>query len=149
MQSGVALISVLLLVVIVSVLSISMTRNQNFAIHQVRNGYDFSQTNLYTLGGEELARQILWQDHQESEGLDHLNEVWAEKDLYFEAVVALKSSQVYDLFVQTHELAQPNPNKPEFFILGYRVFLGKLVGKKASFFGKTCRKKSEFFWGNL
>ena len=84
MQSGVALISVLLLVVIVSVLSISMTRNQNFAIHQVRNGYDFSQTNLYTLGGEELARLILWQDHQESEGLDHLNEVWAEKDLYFE-----------------------------------------------------------------
>ncbi|RPG50349.1 MAG: general secretion pathway protein GspK [Gammaproteobacteria bacterium TMED1] len=84
MESGVALISVLLLVVIVTVLSVSMIQNQNFATHQIRNSYDFTQTNLYALGGEELARQILWQDFQDSPGIDHLNEEWAEKNLYFE-----------------------------------------------------------------
>ena len=83
-ESGVALISVLLLVVIVTVLSVSMIQNQNFAIHQIRNSYDFTQTNLYALGGEELARQILWQDFQDSPGIDHLNEEWAEKNHYFE-----------------------------------------------------------------
>ena len=84
MESGVALISVLLLVVIVTVLSVSMIQNQNFAIHQIRNSYDFTQTNLYALGGEELARQILWQDFQDSPGIDHLNEEWAEKNHHFE-----------------------------------------------------------------
>ncbi|MAI42294.1 MAG: hypothetical protein CMP95_07530 [Gammaproteobacteria bacterium] len=84
MESGVALISVLLLVVIITVVCVSMIRNQNFAIHQVRNSYGHTQVALYALGGEELARQILWQDHTDSPGIDHLKEPWAKKNIYFE-----------------------------------------------------------------
>jgi len=82
-QQGVALISVLLVVVIATVLSVSMIRHQNLTIHKARNVSDHSQAKQYAIGGEELARQILWQDTYSST-VDHLQEDWAAGDLVFD-----------------------------------------------------------------
>ncbi len=77
-QRGVALISVLLIVVIATVLSIAMIKHQNLSIHRARNSVDHGQARQYALGGEELARQILWEDFTENDQRDHLLEQWAE-----------------------------------------------------------------------
>ena len=83
-QQGVALLSVLLVVVIATVLSVSMIRHQNLTIHKARNVSDHGQAKQYAIGGEELARQILWLDTDSSPEVDHLQEDWAAGDLVFE-----------------------------------------------------------------
>jgi general secretion pathway protein K len=83
-QSGVALISVLLVVVIATILSVSMIRHQNLTIHSVRNAFDRSQAVQYALGGEELARQILYSDRDSNDPRDHLQEEWAQERMLFE-----------------------------------------------------------------
>lgn len=96
-QQGVALISVLLVVVIATVLSVSMIRHQNLTIHKARNVYDQAQAAQYALGGEELARQILWQDFKDAPEVDHLQEDWADKELFFEFEDGDVSVEINDL----------------------------------------------------
>jgi general secretion pathway protein K len=83
-QQGVALITVLLVVVIATVLGVSMATDQHFAINRARTFFDQGIVRQYALGGEELARQILHQDFIESPETDHLAENWAARDLRFE-----------------------------------------------------------------
>ena len=59
---GVALISILLVVVIATVLGVKMTTEQHFSINRARNYFDQVKVHQYALGGEELARQILYKD---------------------------------------------------------------------------------------
>lgn len=83
-QNGVALITVLLIVVIAVLLGVSMSTSQNLAIHRTRNYLDQAQLRQYVIGGEELARQILHEDFVESPTKDHLLEVWASQELNYE-----------------------------------------------------------------
>lgn len=83
-QGGVALVSILLLVAMVTVLSASMLKEQKDAIASARNFMERTQAEQYALGGEELARQLLHQDLAESDGRDHLAEPWASQELRFE-----------------------------------------------------------------
>ena len=63
-QAGVALVSVLLVVAIGTVLAVSMIQEQ-YASIQISRGYlSRTQANQYALGGEELARQILYADFE-------------------------------------------------------------------------------------
>ena len=64
-QGGVALISVLLIVVIATVLGVAMTREQNYAITRARLFLEQTRVHQYALGGEELARQILHADFRQ------------------------------------------------------------------------------------
>lgn len=81
---GVALITILLVVVIATVLGVSMTSDQHFAISRAQNFQAQSVVRQYALGGEELARQILYQDFIDAPEVDHLNEAWAAEDLRFD-----------------------------------------------------------------
>ncbi len=83
-ENGVALITILLVVVIATVLGVAMVRDQNMMILKARNFFNQSQARQYALGGEELARQILWQDFQEDLKKDHLLEDWAEQEMQFD-----------------------------------------------------------------
>ena len=83
-QGGVALISVLLIVVIATVLGVAMTREQNYAITRARLFLEQTRVHQYALGGEELARQILHADFDKSPLKDALDEDWAQQDLQFE-----------------------------------------------------------------
>ena len=81
---GVALITILLIVVIATVLGVAMTNDQHFAINRAQTFHSQSLVRQYALGGEELARQILHQDFVDAPETDHLGEAWAANDLRFE-----------------------------------------------------------------
>tara|TARA_R110002072_G_scaffold113986_1_gene243819 strand:+ start:7025 stop:8002 length:978 start_codon:yes stop_codon:yes gene_type:complete len=83
-QEGVALITILLVVVIATVLGVSMTTDQHFAINRARTFFDQGIVHQYALGGEELARQILHQDFVDEPTVDHKGENWAATDLHFD-----------------------------------------------------------------
>jgi general secretion pathway protein K len=96
-QRGVALISVLLIVVIATILGVSMSREQNFAIIRARMFVEQSRVQQYALGGEELARQILFEDFVEAGDKDTLVEGWAGDDLRFEFEDGQVSLRIEDL----------------------------------------------------
>ena len=83
-ESGVALITILLVVVIATVLGVTIVKDQNTTLLRARSFFDQSQAKQYALGGEELARQILWEDFDSGEKKDHLGEAWASQELQFE-----------------------------------------------------------------
>lgn len=83
-QSGVALITILLVVVIATVLGVSMITEQNFAINRAQSSFNQTIARQYTLGGEELARQVLHQDFTEAPEIDHLGEDWSQGVSQFE-----------------------------------------------------------------
>ena len=58
-QQGVALITILLVVVIATILGVSMTTAQKFAISRARSFFDQGIVRQYAYGGEKLARQVL------------------------------------------------------------------------------------------
>jgi general secretion pathway protein K len=96
-QRGVALISVLLIVVIATILGVSMSREQNFAIIRARMFVEQSRVQQYALGGEELARQMLFEDFAEAGDKDTLIEGWAGDDLRFEFEDGEVSLRIEDL----------------------------------------------------
>ena len=96
-QRGVALITVLLVVVIATLLGTSMSTAQNLAIHRARNYLDQAQVRQYVGGGEELARQILFEDFAETPTKDHLLEVWASQELNYEYEDGEISLRIIDL----------------------------------------------------
>ena len=96
-EKGVALITILLVVVIATVLGVSMTREQNFAINRARTSFDQGIVRQYAYGGEELARQILYEDFSEGLGIDHLQENWASRELKFDFAEGEIELQIEDL----------------------------------------------------
>ncbi len=83
-QRGVALVTILLVVAIATVLGVAMARDQNRVIQRARNFFDVGQARVYALGGEELARQILYEDLDGQPAKDSLADAWAASDLRFE-----------------------------------------------------------------
>lgn len=83
-QTGVALITVMLVVSLSSVLAVGMVTRQNLAIHQALNAMEQNQAYQYALGGEEIARQILHADFESEDKIDYLAEDWAQEIEPFE-----------------------------------------------------------------
>lgn len=100
-QTGVALITVMLVVSISSVLAVTMVTRQNLAIHQTLNAMDQNQAYQYALGGEEIARQILHADFASEDKIDFLAEDWAqeiEPFEYAEGEVEIRITDLQGLF---------------------------------------------------
>jgi general secretion pathway protein K len=96
-QGGVAIISVILIVVVATVLGVEMITDQSYAISRLTSIANTQQAQQYALGGEELARQILHQDFVDSPGKDDLTEVWASNELNYEFDNGEISLQIEDL----------------------------------------------------
>ena len=96
-QSGVALVTVLLVVAIATVMAVSMVQEQQSSIHITRGFLSRGQAGQYALGGEELARQILHEDHAEGENRDYLTETWANPELHFQFEEGEVNLQITDL----------------------------------------------------
>lgn len=75
-QSGVALITALLVVAIVTVIATGMATRQQLDIRRSANILDRDQAYLLALGVESWGRSILIQDRREN-NVDNLSEVWA------------------------------------------------------------------------
>lgn len=85
-QRGVALITVLLVVALVSVVCTGLVLRQQLAIRSTGNQLLVRQAQYYAEGGELLAKAILQRDLREGDPrqpLDHLGEPWAKPKLNF------------------------------------------------------------------
>ena len=80
-QQGVALITVLLVVAVVTVVCAGMIARQHVAIRSSANLLDTRQAWQYALGGETLAKAVLKRDARGGDprqSIDHLGEDWAK-----------------------------------------------------------------------
>ncbi|MCU1716029.1 type II secretion system minor pseudopilin GspK [Pseudomonas sp. 5P_3.1_Bac2] len=79
-QRGMALITVLLVVAVVSVVCAAIISRQQLSIRSTANQLDVRQAWHYALGGEVLAKALLSRDFNQGERsaqVDHLGELWA------------------------------------------------------------------------
>jgi general secretion pathway protein K len=79
-ERGVALISVMLIVAIVSVLVYNLLERHSLVVAQARQSLTGDQALSYALGAEAYARQLLAEDwiNEESRSFDALTEAWAQ-----------------------------------------------------------------------
>ena len=78
-QAGVALISVLLIVAVLTAIVYQLLGRHSLSIAQSRNTLGFDQALSYALGAETLTRQALYEDFSETgPGIDTLAEPWAQ-----------------------------------------------------------------------
>jgi len=75
-QSGVALLSILLIVAVVVALATQMHWQHRISLRRISNLHNIQQAKLYAIGGENWAREILIEDLRNST-IDHLAEDWS------------------------------------------------------------------------
>lgn len=78
-QSGLALMTVLLVFAIVSVLATAMLRTQSTDIQRSANMFALQQARSYALGAEEAVKAGLHLDWKRNKAIDHLEEEWAQE----------------------------------------------------------------------
>jgi general secretion pathway protein K len=78
-QTGVALISAVLVVAMTSIVAVAMTHSMQLSIHRTSNVLMADQRYLYTLGSEAWARGQLIRDMENEETYDAMNEDWAQE----------------------------------------------------------------------
>lgn len=96
---GVALISVLLIVALVSALVYRLVTKQSLVLAQTRHVVWGDQALAYAIGGESYARQILFEDWNQPDGraLDALGEPWAQPLAPFEVEGGVLEVTIRDL----------------------------------------------------
>lgn len=78
-QRGVALITALLAVALVTILAVELVSRQHLDIRRTQNLLARDQATVYARGVEEWAIAMLVEDRQQNdEAVDHLNEPWAQ-----------------------------------------------------------------------
>ena len=84
-----------------------MIQEQQASIQVTRSFLSRTQANQYALGGEELARQILFEDFSEGSGIDQMAEAWADPELHYEFEEGEVNLQILDAqgFVNINNLA--------------------------------------------
>ncbi|MCY3820733.1 MAG: type II secretion system minor pseudopilin GspK [Gammaproteobacteria bacterium] len=75
--SGVALVSVLLVVALASAIASQMISRQSLTIAHARHVFEGGQARQYAFGAETYARQLLFEDWSNNNALDTLLENWA------------------------------------------------------------------------
>jgi len=95
-QRGVALITIMLVVAIATVIATELVSRVHFHIQRATHQHAQAQAYQFALGGEELVRQILHLDNEETD-YDHLNEKWSKLKPQYEFDQGLLIIQVQDL----------------------------------------------------
>lgn len=97
-QSGVVLLSVLLILALLSAITYQMVGRQSLVVAQARQTFAGDQALDYALGGEAFARQLLYEDwSQTGQGVDNLSEAWAQPLTPFEVEDGVLEIQIRDL----------------------------------------------------
>jgi general secretion pathway protein K len=98
-QRGVALISILLIVALVTALLYNLMSRQSLVVAQTRHLIRADQALAYALGAEAYARQILYEDWEQapSRAVDTLTEVWAVPSAPFEIDAGVLELAIEDL----------------------------------------------------
>ena len=98
-QCGVALISILLIVALVTALMYHLMTRQALVVAQTRQVVRADQSLAYALGGEAYARQILFDDWNRPAGraLDALTEAWSVPSVPFDIEAGTLELSIEDL----------------------------------------------------
>lgn len=99
-SSGVALISVLLIVALVSTIASQMISQHSLTIAHTSQVFNATQAREYAIGAEMFARQLLFEDwfrSRQSSDIDTLQENWAEPNAPFEIDKAVLEMTIRDL----------------------------------------------------
>ena len=98
-QRGVALISILLIVALVTALMYHLMTKQSLVVAQTRQLVRADQSLAYALGAEAYARQILYDDwnRPEARALDTLSEAWAVPSVPFDIEAGTLELSIEDL----------------------------------------------------
>ncbi|MCO4321581.1 type II secretion system minor pseudopilin GspK [Aliidiomarina quisquiliarum] len=94
---GVAIISVLLVVALVTILATRMSGHLQMQIARVSGSEHAEQAYWHWLSAEALVRQVLLKEHEESEGRTHLQQGWATQQGPFPVRGGFIGGRVYDL----------------------------------------------------
>ena len=96
---GVALISVLLVVALVSALAYQMVTRHSLTVAQTRQVFHGAQAREYAIGAEMFARQLLFEDwsNEASRDTDTLLEAWAQPAFPFEIEDGVLELMITDL----------------------------------------------------
>lgn len=134
-QQGVALIVVLLIVAIVAIVATNITSRNQLSMRRTLNLAQYDQAFWYAVSAEELAKKVLKQDLDDSEGRVHRQQYWAQADVLFPAEHGEIGGNITDmracfnvnaLAVETKEIenGQPKPSLPMRQFKGLLVALG-------------------------
>ncbi|WP_037444404.1 type II secretion system minor pseudopilin GspK [Shewanella mangrovi] len=96
-QRGVALIMVLLIVAIIAVLATTISGRNQLSVRRTINLAMYDQAYWYALSAEELARKVLKQDLDDSEGRVHLQQYWALSNVILPAEAGEIGGKLSDL----------------------------------------------------
>ncbi|MBY6063763.1 type II secretion system minor pseudopilin GspK [Pseudidiomarina sediminum] len=78
-QQGVALIMVLLVVALVAVVAVQLSQRLQMNVLRTMNYQQSEQAYWYWLSAEEIARQLLQMQVQDSDGVIHQGQVWSQQ----------------------------------------------------------------------
>ncbi|QYJ78986.1 type II secretion system minor pseudopilin GspK [Shewanella acanthi] len=120
-QRGVALIVVMLIVALVVIIATNITSRNQLSMRRTLNLAQYDQAYWYSISAEELAKKILKQDLDDSEGRVHRQQYWAMSDVIFPAEYGEIGGKITDmrscfnlnaLAVTTKELENGQPKLP-------------------------------------
>ncbi len=84
-NSGLALVSVLLVVFVLVAVTGRLLSNHNLVVSRHANTFEYNQALQYLLGAESMAKEVLYSDYLTTGSkIDHLEEIWAKNILPFE-----------------------------------------------------------------
>ena len=95
-EQGVAIVSVLLIVVLASALAYHLVSRQEISIASTRANLDLTQAKQLALGAEEIAKSVL-QSNASRTTYDHLDEDWAQILTPFELQDGTVAIRIVDL----------------------------------------------------
>lgn len=96
-QRGVALIVVLLIVAMVVIIATNITSRNQLSMRRTLNLAQYDQAYWYAISAEELAKKILKQDLDDSEGRVHKQQYWAMSDVVFPAEYGEIAGKITDM----------------------------------------------------
>ena len=96
-QRGVALIVVLLIVAMVVIIATNITSRNQLSMRRPLNLAQYDQAYWYAISAEELAKKILKQDLDDSEGRVHKQQYWAMSDVVFPAEYGEIAGKITDM----------------------------------------------------
>ena len=84
-QSGLALVSVLLVIFVLVAVTGRLTSSHNLVVSRHANTFEHNQALQYLFGAESMAKEALYNDYLTTGSkIDHLGEIWASNIMPFE-----------------------------------------------------------------
>lgn len=96
-QQGVALVTVLLIVALVTIIAAEMSVRLQMQIKRLDNLNSNQQAYWYAVSAEELAKLVLSESSQDNDGNLNLSQPWAVEDMVFPVEGGQISGNIYDL----------------------------------------------------